>query len=142
MFWLSDDAEPSVPIPTVTPWRTYSRTAAMPEPSRRLEPALWDTWAPLAPSNFMSSSVIHTACAAENHGPTMPHASMICVIDMPETLNEDAERYFGSLMWVCMARPCSRATSRQPIMNSRVQCCGMVGALPRRNRSDGCGQRL
>src|ERR1700733_3982692 len=101
MFWLSDEAEPSVPMPTVTPWRMYSRTAAMPEPSRRLEPALCDTCAPLAASSAMSVSSIHTAWAAENHGPTMPHASMICVIDMPATLNEDAERYLGSLTWVC-----------------------------------------
>jgi hypothetical protein len=29
MFWLSDEAEPSVPMPTVTPWRMYSRTATI-----------------------------------------------------------------------------------------------------------------
>src|SRR5262249_23102848 len=34
MFWLSDEAEPSVPMPTVTPCRMYSRTRrdARPEP--------------------------------------------------------------------------------------------------------------
>jgi hypothetical protein len=40
----------------------------------------------------MSLSLIHTAWAAENHGPTMPQASIVSVIDMPATLKEDAER--------------------------------------------------
>ena len=39
-----------------------------------------------------------------------------------------------------MTRPCSRATSRHAIMNSRVQWCGMVGAMPSRSRSRGCDQ--
>ena len=69
----------------------------------------------------MSSSSSQTAWAAENQGPTMPTESMVLVIDMPKTGKLEAAWYFASPTWVCMTRPCSRATSRQPIMNSLVQ---------------------
>src|SRR5215472_13947659 len=89
MFWLSDEAEPSVPIPTVTPWRLYSRTAAMPDPSRRLAAPLCDTWAPLRLSKSISVSLIQMACAAENQGPTSPHASITSTVDLPNILKVD-----------------------------------------------------
>ena len=45
-FWLSDDRQPSVPMPSVMPRSRILRAAAMPEPSFRLLPGLCATDAP------------------------------------------------------------------------------------------------
>ena len=83
--------------------------------------ALWETATPFFASSSMSLSLIQIACAADSHGPRRPQASMISTVDMPNTLKVEVDWYFASLTWVCIGRSWERATSRQAIMNSRVQ---------------------
>src|SRR5262249_15218631 len=95
----------------------------------RLAAPLCDTWAPLRLSSSISVSLIQMACAAENQGPTSPHASITSTVDLPNILKVDTPWYFASLTWVCIARSCSRAMSRHAIMN-------FAGAVMRDRRRD------
>ena len=135
MFWLSEQLEPSVPMPTLMPHSSMRRMSARPLPRRMLLPGLCATDAPFAPSNCMSASSSQTPWATVKSGPTRPSASM-CAVSVPPYVRRPAITCtFDSDTCECSGRPCSRARSRQPIRNSSLQWCGMVGAIARRTRS-------
>ena len=75
MFWLSAEADPSVPMPTASPQSSIRRAGAMPEPRRRLLPGLWATEAPRSRISFTSSSSSQMQWAPVKLGASRPRVS-------------------------------------------------------------------
>ena len=89
MLRLSDDRQPSVPIPNVTPRSRILRVAASPEPSLRLLPGLCATEAPASASRPMSSSSSQIACAAVKFGAEQPE--LVQMADQRRAVALDAD---------------------------------------------------
>ena len=101
MFWLSDEAEPSVPMPTLTLWSSMARAGATPDPSRKLLPGLCATDAPLSARSAMSSSSSQTLWAPVNRGPIRSRSSRCIANVLPYLLMPVSAWIFDSARCIC-----------------------------------------
>ena len=136
MFWLSQQAAPSVPMPTLSFLSSMVLTAAMPLPSSMLLPGLCATEAPWSARRCDVVVVEPHAVGGDEIRPEQAEVLQMRGRRLAVFLEADDHLGLGLLHVRVQARRRSRARVwRSSRMNSSLQWCGMVGATAGRTSS-------